>query len=78
MRLVRFNFRCNILISGKIIKELPGLVGSGTPCITAVLHYTLLLDLLTYLHFRIMFMPSRKDFLGPRFSSLETASRISL
>jgi hypothetical protein len=26
----RFKFRCNILVSGKIIKELPGLVGSGT------------------------------------------------
>jgi hypothetical protein len=23
-------FRCNILISGKIIKEMPGLVASGT------------------------------------------------
>ena len=34
MRQVRFKFRCNILISGKIIKELPGLVGSGTPCIS--------------------------------------------
>jgi len=31
---VRFKFRCNILISGKIMKELPGLVGSGTTCIT--------------------------------------------
>ena len=27
---VRFKFRCNILISGKIIKEMPGLVASGT------------------------------------------------
>jgi len=27
---VRFKFRCNILISGKIIKELPGSVASGT------------------------------------------------
>jgi len=26
-------FRCNILLSSKIIKELPGLVRSGTPCI---------------------------------------------
>ena len=34
MRYVRFKFRCNILISGKIIKELPGLVGSGTPDIS--------------------------------------------
>jgi len=30
---VRFKFRCNILISGKIIKEIPGLVASGTPYI---------------------------------------------
>jgi hypothetical protein len=34
MRQVRFKFRCNILISGKIIKEMPGSVASGTPCIT--------------------------------------------
>ena len=33
MRLVRFKFHCNILISGKIIKETPGSVASGTPCI---------------------------------------------
>jgi len=26
------NFLCNILISGKIIKEMPGSVASGTPC----------------------------------------------
>jgi len=31
--LVRFKFHCNILISGKIIKEMPGSVASGTPCI---------------------------------------------
>jgi hypothetical protein len=31
---VRFKFRCNILISGKIIKEIPGPVASGTPCST--------------------------------------------
>jgi hypothetical protein len=30
---VRFKFRCNILLSGKIIKEMPGSVASGTPCI---------------------------------------------
>ena len=30
---VRFKFRCNILISGKIIKGMPGSVASGTPCI---------------------------------------------
>jgi len=29
---VRFKFRCNILISGRIIKEMPGSVASGTPC----------------------------------------------
>ena len=29
---VRFKFRCNI--SGKIIKEMPGSVASGTPYIT--------------------------------------------
>jgi hypothetical protein len=33
MTQVRIKFRCNILISGKIIKEMPGLVASGTPCI---------------------------------------------
>ena len=30
---VRFKFRCNILISGKIINEMPGSVASGTPYI---------------------------------------------
>jgi len=30
---VRFKFRCNILVSGKIIKEMPALVASGTRCI---------------------------------------------
>jgi len=30
---VRFKFRCNILISGKIIKEMPGSVANGTHCI---------------------------------------------
>jgi len=29
---VRFKFRCKILISGKIMKEMPGSVASGTPC----------------------------------------------
>jgi len=33
MRQVRFTFRCNIFISGKIIKEMPGSVASGTHCI---------------------------------------------
>jgi len=31
---VRFKFRYNILISGKIIKEIPGSVASETPCIS--------------------------------------------
>ena len=34
---VRFKFRCNILISGKIIKEMPSSVASGTPYTT--LHF---------------------------------------
>jgi hypothetical protein len=34
MKYVSFKFRCNILISGKIIKEMPGSVASGTLCIT--------------------------------------------
>jgi len=29
---VRFKFRCNNPISGKIIKEMPGSVASGTYC----------------------------------------------
>jgi len=29
---VRFKFRCNILISGRIIKEMPGSVASGKQC----------------------------------------------
>ena len=33
MRQVCLKFRCNILISGKIINEMPGLVASGTLCI---------------------------------------------
>jgi len=30
---IHLKFRCNILISGKIIKEMPGSVASGTSCI---------------------------------------------
>jgi len=33
---VRFKFRCNILISGNIIKEMPGSVASGTPYILCI------------------------------------------
>ena len=29
---VRFKFRCNILINGKIIKEMQGWVASGAHC----------------------------------------------
>jgi len=29
---VRFKFRCNVLLSGKIIKEILGSVASGTHC----------------------------------------------
>ena len=32
MRQVRFKFRCNVRISGRIIKEMPGSGASGTPC----------------------------------------------
>ena len=28
-----FKFRCNIFIGARIIKEIPGSVASGTPCI---------------------------------------------
>jgi len=31
---IHFKFRCNFLISGKIIKEIPGSVASGTHCIS--------------------------------------------
>jgi len=36
MSVVRFIFHCNILISGKIIKEMPGSVAIGTHCISTV------------------------------------------
>jgi len=36
---VRFKFRCNILISGQMIKEMPGSVASGTPCMIASRHW---------------------------------------
>ena len=41
--LVRFKFRRNIIISGKIIKEMPGSVASGT-------HFNAILDQLDYKH----------------------------
>ena len=39
-----FKFRCNILISGKIIKEIPGSVASGTPCIISLLNSSTCLE----------------------------------
>ena len=33
---VRFKFRCNILISSKIIKEMPDSVASGTYCVNTL------------------------------------------
>ena len=41
----RFKFRFNILISSKIIKEMPGSVASGTPCI--IKRYLLLCKIAT-------------------------------
>jgi len=38
--IVRFKFRCNILIRGKIIKEMPGSVASGTSCTILFPYYT--------------------------------------
>jgi len=32
-----FKFRCNIFIGVRIIKEMPGSVASGTPCIKCIL-----------------------------------------
>jgi hypothetical protein len=31
-----FKFRCNIFIGGRIIKEMPGSVANGTPCISFI------------------------------------------
>ena len=36
---IYFKFRRNILIRGKIIKEIPGSVASGTPCIYVHTHF---------------------------------------
>ena len=33
-----FKFRCNIFICVRIIKEMPGSVASGTPCINTLYH----------------------------------------
>jgi len=45
---VSFKFRCNILISGKIIKEMPGSVASGTHCIWIQRSLTSCLNTLYY------------------------------
>ena len=34
-----FKFRCNIFIGVRIIKEMPGSVASGTPCINNVFYH---------------------------------------
>ena len=34
-----FKFRCNIFIGVRIIKEMPGLVASWTPCIILIMLY---------------------------------------
>jgi hypothetical protein len=48
MRQVRFKFRCNILISGKIIKEISGSVASGTHCTRVLTPYHLTMPALWY------------------------------
>ena len=46
---VSFKFRCSILISGKIIKEMPGSVASGTPYIGSAIRQRMeICDLLNY------------------------------
>jgi len=52
---VRFNFRCNILISGKMIKELPVSVASGTHCIYSCIQDLVIpaLDTTSLSHLRI-------------------------
>jgi hypothetical protein len=56
------NKECKAFLERFRLKIVKTIKMAGITTITAVLHYTLMLDLLTYLHFRIMFMPSRKDF----------------
>jgi len=41
---VRFKFGYNILISGKIIKEMPGSVASGIPCINFKFGYNIFIS----------------------------------
>ena len=42
---------CNIVISGKVIKEMPGSVASGTPCIMSLLVKVVIAALLLLLLF---------------------------
>ena len=42
--------RCNILISGKIIKEIPGTVASGTSCLMIVLFNNLMQKFFVLIH----------------------------
>jgi hypothetical protein len=56
------NFGCNMLISGKIIKEMPGSVASGTQCI--YIFYILIFDCsknqYTYICFGCLLIPISK------------------
>ena len=40
-KVLLFKFRCNIFVGVRIIKEMPGSVASGTPCITNACPVTL-------------------------------------
>jgi len=58
MRQVRFKFRCNILITCKIIKKMPGSVASGTPCRTLYMISTVYFTCLL-IHFNSNKSPTR-------------------
>jgi len=47
---VCFKFRYNILISGKIIKEMPGSVASGTPCANKENSECIYVDMINFPH----------------------------
>ena len=53
---VRLKFRCNILVRGEIIKEMPGSVASGTPCILGFM-YGLVASHLTRILLTYLFTP---------------------
>jgi hypothetical protein len=50
-----FKSRCNIVIGVRIIKELPGLVGSGTLCTTCIAHAPYCVDICGLLGSRVLF-----------------------